>query len=271
MNNPGISVFLIVLLYVNLNTFCEELDISKKARQWFEWGEYPKIIHNVPEYLSDSTCSLGTVLESELHLYLGVAYFAEGEVGKARDEFLSSLQLNPDITLEENYVSPEIFDLFRTTVRGNEQRIAERRERDLLLKKKERVSIEREAVIDSLGLTVKRVRKRGFLFTAITTTVLSVGFAGVSAYEYLQGDKKYDKFLAAAERGDLQEYDRLKDEVKMYDNRVILTGSVSAACAISSAIFYIVAHRQRSRTAETVSKKITIDFAHNHISVTYSF
>lgn len=271
-----IRIACLFLLTTCSNTLCETIPMVKQARQWFEWGEYPRIIQTVPGWIADSAEVIDNVTKSELCLYLGVAYFAEGEVRKARKEFLSSLQLNPAITLDKTYVSLEIYDLFLVSVDEVEQRETERKKQELLVQQQnEEMNQTKQAMLDSLDRSVKRAKKRGFLVSAVITTVLSVGTGGYAGYEYYLGEQDYDKFLSAANRGDMVEYNRLKDEVKIHDIRTIISGSVSSVSAITSTIFYIVARKQRYKNLSTNTSqndsrfKLAIDF--KRINVIYTF
>ena len=120
--NYSIRITAFFLFIINI-VYGEEINMAKTARLWFEWGEYDRIIEMVPLYLSDSTESPDTSVSvfSKLHLYLGVAYYAKGEAGKARSEFLTSLKLNPSVSIDKNYISSEIMNLFQSTVEEYKQ------------------------------------------------------------------------------------------------------------------------------------------------------
>ena len=269
INNIRIITFFII--FVNTVVYSEEIEVSKKARLWFEWGEYDQIIEMVSLYLSDSAESLDTSVTSKLHLYLGVAYYAKGEVGKARSEFLSSLQLNPSVTIDKNYISSEIMNLFLSAVEEYERREKEKEERILLLSKTEDEKNRKQSVIDSLDNKVKTGKKRRVLISALATSVMSIGFAGVSVYEYYAGEEEYDKFRDAAQRGDLQEYNLHEDEVEKYNTLTVLAATASGVCAVASTLFYIIAYKQRSRQANTASKHVSLHYGLNKIQVTVSF
>ncbi len=266
-----IRIIAFSLFVVNVVVYSEETEVAKRAGLWFEWGEYDRIIELVPLYLSDSAASLDTVVISELRLYLGVAYYAMGDAGKARSEFLSSLRINPSVSIDKNYVSSEIMNLFLSTVEEFKQREKEKKERNLFLQKTEEEKIKKQSLIDSLDNKVRAGRKRGFLVSAITATAMTVGFAGISVYEYYAGEEEYDKFRDAAQRGDLQEYNRYKDEVEKYNTRTVLTATASGVCALSSTLFYIIAYKQRSKQAKTASKNVSLLYCLNKIQVTVSF
>lgn len=271
-----IRIVYLFLLMICSNTLCETTPMAKQARQWFEWGEYPRIIQTVPGWIADSAEVFDNLTKSELCLYLGVAYFAEGEVWKAQKEFLSSLQLNPAITLDKNYVSSEIYDLFLSSVDEVDQQKEERKKQAILVQQQnEEMNQSKQTMMDSLDRSVKRAKKRGFLVSAVITTVLAVGSGGYAGYEYYLGEQDYDKFLSAANRGDMVEYNRLKDEVKIHDIRTIISGSVASVSAVTSIIFYIVARKQRYKNLSTNTFQIdsrfkfAIDF--KSINVIYTF
>jgi len=271
MNNDNIRIVVLALILINILVYSEEKDVTEQVRQWFEWGEYNNIIELVPSYLADSTISLDTSAISQLHLYLGVANYAIGEVGKARNEFLLSLQLNPSVSLNKNYVSSEIMNLFLSSVEEYKQQEKEKKERQLLLQQTEEEKIKKQSVIDSLDYQVKEGKKRRLLISAVVASVMTVGFSGVSVYEYYEGEDEYDKYRDAAQRGDLQEYNRYKNEVEKYNTRTVLAATASGVCAISSTFFYIFAYKQRTKQKRTTSKKVGLQYCYNKIQVTVSF
>ncbi len=262
-------IFLFFLLPGNISS--DELPVVQKAKQLFEWGEYPQIIQTVPDYLSDTSRIIDSDKKSRLHLYLGVAYFAEGEVWKARDQFLTSLTLDSAITLDKNYVSHEIYDLFLETAHEIKQRRLEEEKRAQLLEQRKQVSQSNRAVIDSLDKTVKKGRKRGLLITAVSTTVLSVGFAGLSAYEYYLGDQEYDNFTAAAQLGDYREYKRLKSKIKKHDTRMAAYASATGGGTVLSTILYVIAHRKREKHIQSTMVNPTIFISMNRIGINFNF
>jgi hypothetical protein len=271
MKSNIIRIFTSFVFTINIFIFGAESDVVKQARQWFEWGEYDRITEMVPSYLSDTTESLDTGVISRLHLYLGVAYYAKGEVGKARSEFLSSLQINPSVTIDKQYVSSEIMNLFQSTVEEYKQKEKEREERKLLLKKTEEEKIKKQSMIDSLDNKVRASRRRAFLISAITTSAMTIGFAGASIYEYYAGEEEYDKFRDAAQQGDQQQYDLYKDEVEAYNTRTVLAATASGVCALSSTLFYIITHKYRSKQGEKVPNKVSLHFDISRIQVNVTF
>lgn len=266
-----ISAIFLFTVMSNNSVYSEETDARKQAKQWFEWGEYNQIIDSVPNYLLDSTICRDTVVTAMFHIYLGVAFYALGKTGKARSEFLAALEVNPSATINHNYVSTEIMNLFLSTLEDFKLRKREKLELELLMQKTEEEKIKRQSLIDSLDNRVQTGKKRGLLIAAITASATTIGFAGTSVYEYYAGEKKYRQFCDAAQRGDLQEYNKYKNEVEKYNIRTVLTASASGVCALASTLFYIVVFKQRSKLKRITVKNPRLDYVNNTIQVTVSF
>ncbi len=269
------TVFL-CLCSIVLNGYGDESPLIHQANLWFEWGEYPKIIRTIPSFLSDSAQCCDSMNQAKLRVYLGVARFAEGEVWKARNEFLKALELYPGAFIDKNYVSQEIYDFFLAIVEEVKQKNETRKEQELLAKRRnEQMKLSKQEALDSLDRTVRKARRHGFLISAIITSVLTVGTGGYAGYEYYLGELDYDKFRNAAARGDLVEYERFKDEVRIHDTRTIVSGSVSGLCAITSTVFYILAHKHREKRSkagvEAKGGELTCSFTPECLRLIYCF
>ncbi len=245
----------LALLFQN-RSFGGNETIGEEIRQLFEWGEYEKIIELAPSYLSNITLLEDSLLTSKLHLYLGVALFTMGDVGKSREEFLASLSIKPDILLDKHYVSENIWHFF-LTVKEEYRRVQEEEKKLAHIKKQQEIETnQKQAVIDSLGKTVSNVRKKGFFYSGLGTAILTVGFSGTAVYQYYQGEAEYNKFKIAAAMGDLETYEAQKKEVKKYNTYTMLLTSASAMCALSSSLFFVIANKQRKRNSSTFSLHI---------------
>lgn len=261
----------IVLFYQT--AYPRENDNVSQARQWFEWGDYLLIIQKVPEFISSQADSLDSAQSSQLHLYLGVAYFAAGKVGQARNEFMSALKIFPGITLDEKYVDPGISDLFNTCVKEYQQ------DKDMQEKNAQSLALAISTKNDSINnllarneaASKERNRRNPYMPVAITMSVLCAGFAGMAVYEFNAGDDVYQKFVQAAQDGDYLEYTHLKDEVRKKDNLTKYFGSAAGATLIISAFFYIGAYKNKVRHASAPYHKVSFDFRGNSLNITIPF
>jgi hypothetical protein len=97
---------------------------GNRIRELFEWGEYDSLAVALGGYFSahhdtvdsDTTC---------LYLsYLGVAYFAKGDIAEAERQFRRSLDCQPALVLDKKYVNPEMINLFTSVKNDREQELA---------------------------------------------------------------------------------------------------------------------------------------------------
>lgn len=221
----------------------QDTSLTVRARTWFEWGEYDSIARRVPLYLSRVEDSATIAL---LHLYLGVARFASGQIGEARREFDLALAYNPSISLDRNYVSEEVVSLFSATREEREHRLAEKARQDsLLLIKQEQ--LEREsAVADSLA-RLEQVRLRwSSMAGTIGFGVLSCGMAALSIYEYREAEDAHRSFTAAAQEGNLAAYERYRELVRRGDALTVSAAVLSALSAATSIGFAARARRLKA-------------------------
>ncbi|MBD3316300.1 MAG: hypothetical protein GF344_10975 [Chitinivibrionales bacterium] len=209
---------------------CSGRDLPVRA--WFEWGEYDSIAHRVPSCLESTTDSADVAL---LHLYLGVAQFAAGKIGDARKEFDRALAYNPAIALDEDYVSEEVVNLFRTTAEERARLLERKAFQDSLFQDKQN-QLEREsAAVDSLARLDRaraEAQRRGNIVGAAGAGALSCGLAALAVFEFREAEDAYRRFKEAAHRGDKAAYEYYGEMVRRSD---ALTVSATVLAIFSAA------------------------------------
>jgi hypothetical protein len=263
----------VVIVIFNQTAYPEENDIVSQARQWFEWGDYLLIIQKVPEVISSRADSLDSAQLSQLHLYLGVAFFAAGKVGQARNEFVSALKIFPGITLDEKYVDPGISDLFSTCVKEYQQ------DKDLQEKNAQSLALAISTKNDSINnllarndaASKERNRRNPYMPVAIAMSVICAGFTGMTVYEYNEGEDIYQNFVQAAQAGDYLEYKHLKDKVQKKDNLTKYFCSAAGATLVISTFFYIGAYKNKVGHTLSPYHKVSVNCRGNSLNITIPF
>jgi len=117
------SIALASLLMISA-AYAEKGHATDRIRGFFEWGEYDSLFTALGGYFSAQrdTAASDTVC---LYLsYLGVAYFAKGDIAEAQAQFRRSLECNPSLTLDKKYVTREMMNLFASVKNDKEQQRA---------------------------------------------------------------------------------------------------------------------------------------------------
>jgi hypothetical protein len=202
-----------------------------QARLWFEWGEYQKIISEVPVDLAKRQCDSMSADCARLHLYLGVALFASGQLRESRKEFVAAFGNDPDLQMDEKYVSPEMNDFYLAAKYDYTKELSEKRIRDSLLYI-QRVESERKRT-DELQARARAQRTglRRSVEAGIGCVVLTAIAAGVTSIEYRQAQTSYDRFRTAAGIGDLSAYNRYKRLTIRADAFSIVAGIIAVVGA----------------------------------------
>jgi tetratricopeptide (TPR) repeat protein len=227
------AVGCVVLLLASAATSAQGSgDFLQAVRQWSEWGDYSKIIEAVPKYLDTATVPIDDHTMAEFRKHMGVAYFASGLVEEARAEFIAAYKLDPAVSLDRSYVSEEIYAVFTSTIDAQKRKAAEAAARDTLARMKEQEKKrEKESTL--------RARRRADFVLAVAGVALAGVFAGGAAYEYGVAEDAYDEFEAAAQAGDLREYENKRDDVKTGDQLTVASSACSAACAVTGTFFFV--------------------------------
>ena len=83
-----------------------------RARELFESGEYDSLLSVLDQYFSQLPAPKDTMGTCTYYSYRGVAYFAKGNIAEAQNQFHKALECKSDLTLDEQYVTPEMFEPF---------------------------------------------------------------------------------------------------------------------------------------------------------------
>ncbi len=213
---------------------------SSRARTWFEWGEYTRILDSVPSFLEDVPDSLK---KAELKKYLAVARFAAGNIGPARETFIQALELNRGIELDEDFVSDEMFDLFVSTRDEYLGSLREQAIQDSILHERQRELLRRDIVLDSIARTERRARRRRSITATIAGGALAALFLAGAVYEYSLAEEAYTDYSAARIIGDKVGYDASKEKTEYHDNLYLGSAALSVLSATVTTVFAIAAFR----------------------------
>lgn len=236
----GTILFMLVVVIPFVTSFPQVPEASQFARQvrnWFEWGEYDKILADVPSRLD----ALGESDEkASLHVYVGVAYYTHSRLSRAKEQFYKALEIDAGVELDTDYVSSEIQDFFRLTRNEFKKLAAEKARIDSLRVARERQQkLSRAAVRDSLTLEKQFARARRIKAYSLASLGLAGVAAFVSGYQYVCADESYEKFLVAArDQRDLADYTRYKEKTQFHDRASIVSAAVSITSTITSAILF---------------------------------
>jgi hypothetical protein len=212
--------------------------LVEQARSWFEWGEYGSLLLEIAPQLEDPPGELTSRELAELHLYVGVAQFAAGEVTLARRSFLRALKYDRSVMLDRDYVSQEGYQLFLAAVDEFLQAQAERLARDSLLLQREQQLLRESARIDSLEHQELIDRARASLFLGVGSAAGAALTMGIALAEYYGTAADYHRrYLDASAAGDARERERYASLTRRHDVAANLLGGVSLAGVALSAWF----------------------------------
>lgn len=79
----------------------------------YEQGDYQKAVNLAQQALQDTTLEFQKSTQISLHTYLAFSYVALEEREKAKEEFSHILDLDESFTLNPEFVSPKIIQVFR--------------------------------------------------------------------------------------------------------------------------------------------------------------
>jgi hypothetical protein len=221
-----------------------------QARLWFEWGEYQKIITEVPIDLANRKCDSVNTECARLHLYLGIGLFAFGQLGESRNEFMAALANNPALLPDKQYISAEMNNFFLAVHSDYLKQISEIKNRDSLLHIQQAAS-ERQKTLQTIALRQKTGRQRSLGATIICYALAAVA-ASVTWYEYDQSTSSYDQFKTASGAGDLSAYNRYKQLTIRADVFAIIAGIVSVAGATGGTFSLYQTTKRANPTIPTI-------------------
>lgn len=84
----------------------------------FKWGEYDSLIRVLEPYAREAggaTTHADSLRQAKSLLFLGVAFCATGNPGRADEAFSGAVQLDPQVELDRFYVTEEIANRFQAT------------------------------------------------------------------------------------------------------------------------------------------------------------
>ncbi len=233
------GLFLLAVLSKSLSAESDGTS-SSRARTWFEWGEYARILDSVPAYLDKVPDSLK---KAELKKYLAVARFASGYLGPARETFIQALKLNRNIELDEEFVSEEMLDLFTSTRDEYLKSLKEQAIQDSILLQSRQEVIRRDNVLDSIARVERKVRKRRSITAAVTAGALTALFLAGAIYEYSLAEEAYADYSEARIAGDKTGYEAAKEQTEYHDGLYVGSAALSILSAGVTTLFSVAAHR----------------------------
>jgi tetratricopeptide (TPR) repeat protein len=97
---------------------------SSRIRGFFEWGEYDSLFTTLGLYFTARPDTVESDTFCIYLSYLGVAYFAKGDIAESQAQFRRALECNPRLNLDKKYVTPEMLNLFASVKNDVEQKRA---------------------------------------------------------------------------------------------------------------------------------------------------
>ncbi|MBD3421023.1 MAG: hypothetical protein GF398_12960 [Chitinivibrionales bacterium] len=232
-----------VTLCVSLSeprSFCAEIT------RHFEWGEYNQIIEKLEPFDLVVTDSMSPHCVASLRAYLGVAYFSREELGMAKRQFELAWEQDSTISLKRDFVTDPMYELFAGTINEQKLREAQQAQVDSLLSAKEielSQNIARQKHISEL-----ESRSRSAFILGLSSLLASAATGAFAVLEWRRADELYADFETARDSGYLEEYRRLKKEIRSSDYIANSLGVITLTCAATGAFFMyrsLVRRRQR--------------------------
>jgi tetratricopeptide (TPR) repeat protein len=209
---------------------------AQTIQEHFEWGEYGTLIDLLEPSLDSLSKVSDSIIISEYHSYLGVAYFSIEKIGDARNHFFKAITYNPNISLPPDYVTPEIMDLF-TVVKSD----FENQKRSLFIQDSLLImqQHEYERNIKKAALITIENKKRNSVILSVSTSALGAALIGAGVYQYYSTKSQYLEFKQAAADGDKVRYDRLRPDIHSA-NALLLTFDIASGAAFITSFFSLV-------------------------------
>jgi hypothetical protein len=160
---------------------------ADRIRESFEWGEYDSLFVELGNYFSSKLDTVESDTDCIYFSYLGVAWFAKGDIAEAQRQFRTALDCEPALTLDKKYVTPEMMNLFSSVKNEMEQ------QRAYLLQEK---SIQEATVVQKYEQesNMKQAAELRSTFwknstVAAATGLISLALGSFAVNEYNKGDK----------------------------------------------------------------------------------
>lgn len=194
------------------------------VRNHFEWGEYDSLIAELTPLLAAAPGIADSPEVCRYRLYLGVAYFASGNIPEARRQFEKGVSCDSSAILDRRYASEEIFDFF-TLIRTDYRR--KMAERDSLARLDEEKAVAARKALEQAKTTHQR-RRSGAVSAVFWGSAALLASGGAIAY--LATRDRYDDFLLAAREGDRRAYEQRRSELQVANVVVAAAAAGSVAC-----------------------------------------
>ena len=201
----------------------------------FKWGEYDSIIRKLEPLANNGLLSIDKKENSYYFKVLGVAYAAKGRISEARTEFENAFLLDSTITVDSQYISSEIREVYYSSLEDFKKARAEKRKQDSLLQQKDMAII---ATKLNLRKEKQAVSQTYYLATSSICMLACIGLGFEGYFEYKKAAASFSDFKMAASQGNLQEYTRLKSLVKNEDTYSTVYIVASAATGICGSYLF---------------------------------
>ena len=155
---------------------------ENRIREFFEWGEYDSLFVALGDYFSTQHDSAGSDSACLYLSYLGVAYFAKGDIAEAQAQFRRALACKETLTLDKKYVTPEMTNLFASVKNDIEQQLAFSTQEESIQEAKELQHYEME----SNGRQAAQLRSSFWRHAVFAASLggVSVALGSLAGYEY---------------------------------------------------------------------------------------
>jgi tetratricopeptide (TPR) repeat protein len=207
-----------------------------RVREFFEWGEYDSLIVALGHHFAASPDAADSARPCRYYGYGGVAYFAKGDIAEARRQFESALRCDPALSLDTQYVTPEMLNLFSATKTEQEERLQHDRAQDSLRALNEADLAAKETKKRQAAAFRSAYRKQIAGGTAGASLCLGMGWLAI--HEYVAGQEDDRNFKAAAAGGDRAAYDHYGELLKRKNGYIIGFTAASAAGGCAGAYFF---------------------------------
>lgn len=242
------GLFLVCLVPVE-RAFCAEHPSHGTVRRLYEWGVYDSLKTALEPYLSAMPDSASESRIAEYRLYLGVAYFAEGKLGEARNQFGLAFESDSTLQPEPYYVPEEVIDLYASTVEDIRERQQLLARRDSILESEQlrlRGKLEYEEIVAG---------RRRCSTLGVSSYVVAVACAGAAVYAFRRAEEAHARMLAEVQEHDPRGYRKYREIVRKADVATVAAGVGALVCSVSGSLLTVRAIR-RGRKARRLAVAI---------------
>ncbi len=218
-----------------MNTYAAEQFSFSKIDNHFKWGEYDSIIQILEPLVKNHALTVADKENSFYFKILGVAYSAKGRISEARIIFSNALVLDSSVTIDSQYISKTIQDVFYSAKEEYKKNLIEKMRQDSLLKQK-------DIAIMTSKLNLKKEKQtisQTYFLAASGVCVLTGIVTGIEGFfEYKKSKESFTEFTNAASNGNLQEYNSLKTQVNDEDTYTTIYIAASALSIIGGSLLF---------------------------------